>query len=119
MFCPKYKYPAQIIQYNQVLDYLNKHSTELHLNMNKVVLAGSSGGAIYISQWATLLTRDAYLQDFNKVLEEKGYEKIIKPSLNKNQVKALVLEGTPMIIFGMNEGTQLFKCWYRKSDTQN
>ena len=55
-FDPKYKSPAQIIRYNQVLDYLNKHSTELHLNMNKVVLAGSSGGAIYISQWATLLT---------------------------------------------------------------
>jgi len=60
-----------------------------------------------------LLTSKEYLKDFNKVLEEKGYEKISKVSLNKNQVKALVLEGTPMIINGMNEGTQaLFRCWY-------
>ena len=112
-FAPKYRYPAQIIQYDQVLDYLNKHATELNLNMNNVVLAGSSGGAIYTTQWTMLLTSKDYLKEFNKVLEEKGYEKISKVSLNKNQVKALVLEGTPMIINGMNEGTQiLFRCWY-------
>ena len=46
-FAPEYRYPAQILQYDQVLDYLNKHSAELHLNMNNVILAGSSGGAIY------------------------------------------------------------------------
>ena len=112
-FAPKYRYPAQILQYDQVLDYLNKHATELNLNMNNVVLAGSSGGAIYTTQWTMLLTSKEYLKEFNKVLEEKGYEKISKVSLNKNQVKALVLEGTPMIINGMNEGTQvLFRCWY-------
>ena len=112
-FAPKYRYPAQIIQYNQVLDYLNKHASELNLNMNNVVLAGSSGGAIYTTQWTMLLTNDKYLHDFNRLLEEKGYEKMTKVSLNRNQVKALVLEGTPMIIDGMNEGTQvLFECWY-------
>ena len=112
-FAPKYRYPAQIIQYDQVLDYLNKHASELNLNMNNVVLAGSSGGAIYTTQWTMLLTNDKYLQDFNRLLEEKGYEKMAKVSLNRNQIKALVLEGTPMIIDGMNEGTQvLFECWY-------
>ena len=112
-FAPKYRYPAQIIQYDQVLDYLNKHASELNLNMNNVVLAGSSGGAIYTTQWTMLLTNNKYLQDFNRLLEEKGYEKMTKVSLNRNQIKALVLEGTPMIIDGMNEGTQvLFECWY-------
>ena len=119
-FAPAYRYPAQILQYDQVLDYLNKHSAELNLNMNKVILAGSSGGAIYTTQWTMLLTSDVYLQDFNKVLEEKGLEKISKVSLNRNQVKALVLEGTPMIINGMNEGTQvLFRCWYGEGDIIN
>ena len=67
-----------------------------------------------------LLTSDTYLQDFNKVLEEKGLEKITKVSLNRNQVKALVLEGTPMIINGMNEGTQiLFRLSYGKGDILN
>lgn len=39
--------------------------------MNNVVLAGSSGGAIYTTQWTMLLTSKEYLKDFNKVLEEK------------------------------------------------
>ena len=43
-----------------------------------------------------------------------------KVSLNRTQVKALVLEGTPMIIDGMNEGTQaLFKCWYGHDNIVN
>ena len=90
-FAPKYRYPAQIIQYNQVLDYLNKHASELNLNMNNMVLAGSSGGAIYTTQWTMLLTNNKYLQDFNRLLEEKAYEKMTKVSLNRNQIKALVL----------------------------
>ena len=119
-FAPTYRYPAQILQYDQVLDYLNKHSTELNLNMNKVILAGSSRGAIYTTQWAMLLTSDIYLQDFNKLLEEKGLKRREKASLNRNQVKALVLEGTPMIINGMNEGTQvLFRCWHGEKDIIN
>ena len=112
-FAPEYRYPAQILQYDQVLDYLKKHSAELHLNMNNAILAGSSGGAIYTTQWTMLLTSETYLQDFNTLLEEKGLERISGVSLNRNQIKALVLEGTPMIVNGMNEGTQaLFRCWY-------
>ena len=29
-FAPEYRYPCQILQYNQTLDYLNKHAEELH-----------------------------------------------------------------------------------------
>ena len=39
-FAPEYRYPAQIVQYDKCLDYLNKHASELHLNMNNVVLGG-------------------------------------------------------------------------------
>ena len=119
-FAPKYRYPAQIIQYDQVLEYLNNHSKELNLNMSNVVLAGTSGGAIYTTQWAMLLTNEFYLQEFNRLLKEKGYDEMKRVSLNRNQVKALVLEGTPMIIDGMNEGTQaLFKCWYGHDNIVN
>ena len=48
------------------------------------------------------------MQDFNTLLEEKGLEKITGVSLNRNQIKALVLEGTPMIVNGMNEGTEAY-----------
>ena len=107
-FAPEYRYPAQILQYDQVLDYLNKHSAELHRNMNNVILARSSGGAIYTTQWTMLLTSETYLQDFNTLLEEKGLERITGVSLNRNQIKALMLEGTPMIVNGTNEGTEAY-----------
>ena len=35
-FAPEYRYPAQILQYDQVLDYLHKHSAELHLRRSYI-----------------------------------------------------------------------------------
>lgn len=120
-FATEYIYPSQILQYNQALDYLNKHSKELHLNMNNVVIGGSSGGAVYTSQWAMILTNNDYRNKFNEVVKEmaeknpdkKYYNQILNPGLNIYQVKALMLEVPPMIIDGMNSNTQiLYKCWF-------
>ena len=116
-FAPEYRYPCQILHYNQALDYLNTHAEELHLNMDNVVLGGSSGGAVYTSQWVMLLTSKAYLTEFNKAVTETGYTPIDKPALEPSQVKALMLEAPPMIVDGMNEKTQiLYKCWYGADD---
>lgn len=116
-FAPEYRYPCQILQYDQTLDYLNKHAEELHLNMNNVVLGGSSGGAVYTSQWAMILTSDEYRAEFNKAVKETGYTPIEKPALERTQVKALMLEAPPMIIDGMNPKTQiLYKCWFGSGD---
>lgn len=116
-FATEYRYPCQILQYDQALAYLNEHAEELHLDMSNVVLGGSSGGAVYTSQWAMLLTSGDYLNKFNSVVKDKGYAPIETSALRPEQVKALMLEAPPMIIDGMNENTQtLYKCWYGVSD---
>ena len=116
-FSPQYRYPIQIIQCLQSLDYLNKHASELHLNMNKIILGGESAGAVISSQIGMLFINKKYLNLFNNVLTQKGYDKLKRLPLNKNQIKVLILQAPPMIINGMNEGTvQLFQCWYGYDD---
>ena len=116
-FAPDYRYPCQILQYDQAMAYLNAHAEELHLDMSRVVLGGGSGGAVYTSQWAMLLTSEDYLTEFNRAAVETGHTPIEKPALQRDQVKALLLEAPPMIIDGMNDKTQiLYKCWYGTAD---
>lgn len=112
-FAPEYRYPCQILQYDQALAYLNEHAEELHLDMDNVILGGGSGGAVYTSQWAMVLTSEEYRNEFNQIATNNGYSPIETPALERNQVKVLMLEAPPMIIDGMNEDTQiLYKCWY-------
>lgn len=116
-FAPEYRYPVQILQYDQALAYLDAHAEELHLDMDNVVLGGSSGGAVYTSQWAMVLTSDEYRAQFNRAARETGHAPIDAPALRRDQVKALLLEAPPMIIDGMNDRTQiLYKCWFGTDD---
>lgn len=42
---PKYQTPAPVEDVKQALDYLTKHSEELHIDTNNIVLLGRSAGA--------------------------------------------------------------------------
>ena len=62
------------------------HKEEYHLNMDNVIIMGSSAGAIITSQIGSVITNDEYAKLLN-----------IKPSLNKEQVKALIIDDAPLV----------------------
>lgn len=85
-FVPDYLFPTPLIQANLAFEYIMNHSEEYHLDMDNIVIMGSSAGAIMTSQLGSIITNPEYA----KLLE-------IEPVLNKNQVKALVIDDAPLI----------------------
>lgn len=70
---------------NQAIAYMKDHAEEYHLNMDNVILMGSSAGAIMVAQYGSVLANNDYAQLLN-----------IEPSIAKEQVKALVIDDAPL-----------------------
>ena len=82
---PDYHFPVPLIQANRAFAYMQEHAEEYHLNMNNVVIMGSSAGAIMTSQLGSIITNPEYA----KLLG-------ITPALKPEQVKAVVLDDAPL-----------------------
>ena len=83
---PDYHFPTPLIQANLAFQYMIDHSEEYHINMDKVVIMGSSAGAIMTSQIGSVITNSEYAKLLN-----------ITPVLKQEQVKALVIDDAPLV----------------------
>lgn len=77
---PKKHYPYQIGQINQALAYITKYARRLHVNPRLLFLAGDSGGASMVAQYANLLTEPAYAALMG-----------IRPLIEKEQLAGVLL----------------------------
>lgn len=82
---PDEHFPVPLIQANQAFAYIMEHAEEYHLNMNKIVLMGSSAGAIMVSQLGTAVTVPEYAQLLG-----------IEPVLTPEQISAIVVDDAPL-----------------------
>ena len=81
---------------NQAIAYMKEHAEEYHLNMDNVVLMGSSAGAIMVAQYGSVLANQEYAQLLN-----------IEPSIAKEHVKALVIDDAPLDYAKFSLGTKM------------
>ena len=93
---PDYHFPVPLIQANRALAYISAHATEYHINMNRVVIMGSSAGAIITSQMGSIITNPDYAELLG-----------IVPALKPEQVKAVVLDDAPLIYDQFSLGTKV------------
>ena len=82
---PDEHFPIPLIQANQAFSYIMEHSEEYHLNMDNVILMGSSAGAIISCQMGTAITTPEYA----KLLG-------ISPALAPKQICAIVADDAPL-----------------------
>lgn len=82
---PEYHFPTPVIQANEAFRFLIDHAEEYHLDMDNIVIMGSSAGAIITSQLGSIITNPEYA-----VL--LGIDPVLKPE----QVKALVIDDAPL-----------------------
>lgn len=82
---PDYLFPVPLIQMNQAICFIDEHKDEYHINMDNVILMGSSAGAIMTAQYGTILSNPEYA-----VLLDIG------PALNPEQVSAVVIDDAPI-----------------------
>jgi len=83
---PEYHFPAPLIQADEAFRFLMDHAEEYHLDMERVVIMGSSAGAIITSQLGSIITNP----DYAKAL---GISSVLKPE----QIKAVVLDDAPLV----------------------
>lgn len=82
---PEYHFPDPLVQANEAFRFLTEHSEEYHLDMNRVVIMGSSAGAIMTSQLGSVITNPDYADTLG-----------ITPVLKPEQIKAVVLDDAPL-----------------------
>ena len=94
VFVPEYHFPAPLVQANEALYFLMDHADDYHLDMNRVVIMGSSAGAVITSQLGSVITNPAYAKAID-----------IVPALKSKQVKAVVIDDAPLVYDQFSLGT--------------
>ena len=82
---PDCHFPVPLIQANRAFAYMMEHQDEYHLNMDNVIIMGSSAGAIMTSQLGSIITNPTYAELLG-----------ITSVLNPEQLKAVVLDDAPL-----------------------
>ncbi|MGN0465857.1 MAG: alpha/beta hydrolase [Lachnospiraceae bacterium] len=82
---PDYHFPVPLIQINEAIRFIKEHKDEYHINMDNIILMGSSAGAIMTAQYGTVISNAEYAALLN-----------IEPSLEREQVSAVVIDDGPI-----------------------
>ena len=93
---PDYLFPVPLIQMNEAIHFIAEHKDEYHINMDNVILMGSSAGAIMTAQYGTILSNPEYAALLD-----------IEPALNPEQVAAVVIDDAPIDYRNMALGCKM------------
>lgn len=93
---PDYRFPVPLIQGNEALLFLLGHAEEYHLDMERVIIMGSSAGAIMASQMGSIITNPSYAALLG-----------IEPAIQPGQIAALVIDDAPLDYKHFSLGTKV------------
>ena len=100
---PEYHFPDPLIQANEAFRFLIENSEKYSLDMDNVVIMGSSAGAIITSQLGSIITNSDYTETLG-----------ISPALKPREVKAVVIDDAPLVYDEFTLGTKLLIGNYMK-----
>lgn len=82
---PDYHFPVPLIQVNMAIQFIEENKDKYHINMDNVVIMGSSAGAIMTAQYGALLSNP----DYAGLLS-------ISPAITGEQISAVVVDDGPI-----------------------
>ena len=103
---PDYHFPVPLIQANQAFAWAKEHADEYHLDLDRVIIMGSSAGAIMASQLGSVITNNDYADLIG-----------VTPTLSHEQVKAIVIDDAPLDYDTFNFACRLLIGNYIKGTT--
>ena len=77
---PEHQYPLPLTQVNDALTYLQSNADRLHIDQNRLFMAGDSAGSQIVAQMANMITSPAYANEVG-----------IKPTLAPEKLKGMLL----------------------------
>lgn len=93
---PEYHFPVPLIQMNEAIRFIDEHKDEYHINMDHVIIMGSSAGAIMTAQYGTVISNPEYASLLS-----------IVPTLSLEQVSAVVVDDAPIDYQNMTLGCKM------------
>lgn len=106
---PKYRYPAQLHQVNELLLFLKEHGSEYGLNGENIILMGDSAGAVFTAMYGVVISNPAYAKQLG-----------ITPSVTQKEVRGLIIDGAPTITEVMNWQTAaMYRVWTGTRNMKN
>lgn len=93
---PDYRFPVPLLQMNEAIRFIAEHKDEYHINMDNIILMGSSAGAIMAAQYGTVLSNPTYAALLG-----------IAPALSLEQVSAVVIDDAPIVYGNMTLNCKL------------
>ena len=93
---PDYHFPVPLIQINDAIRFIAEHKDEYHINMDNIILMGSSAGAIMTAQYGTVISNPEYAALL-----------CIEPALKPEQVSAVVIDDAPIDYRNMVPGCKM------------
>jgi acetyl esterase/lipase len=93
---PQYRFPTPVHQLNEALEFLRDHAAEYGLDMDNVILMGSSAGAIMTAQYGAALANPSYAALLDLV-----------PSIPLDSVRSLIIDDGPLAIDDFDLATMI------------
>lgn len=81
---PEGHFPDPLVQFSEAIDFCLDHAEEYGLDMSRVIIGGSSAGAVLTTQYGCLLANPSYREALG-----------IRPRLDPGAVKCLVVDDAP------------------------
>lgn len=78
-FAPEYPYPTPLYQMSEAIEFLKVHADEYGIDMERVMLGGSSAGGQIIGQFAMAQTEREYAKELN-----------IQPVMREDSIKGVI-----------------------------
>ncbi len=100
---PERTYPTPLLQINRALAYLTHSAQRLHVDPERLVLAGDSAGAQLAAQLANVITSPGYARTVG-----------IAPAITPRQLVGVVLYCGPYAMQGSSAGG-LFPSWFART----
>lgn len=103
---PEYRFPDQVTQLNELVELILRKGSMLGLNTNKILLMGSSAGAIIVLIYGTLLSNESYAKKLG-----------INSNVKSSCISGLIIDEAAVDTssFDNNMATML-GCWIGEDD---
>ena len=98
---PEYRFPVQLEQVDQILQYLTEHQEQYGLDMEHVFLGGGSAGACLSEIYGAMLVNPEYAEKIG-----------VRPSIRKEQITGLLIDEAALSVRHYEENMNaMFGCW--------
>lgn len=98
---PEYRFPVQIEQVDQMLQFLTEHQEEYGLDMSRVFLGGGSAGADLSEIYGAMLCNPDYAKKVG-----------VTPSIKKEQVLGLLIDEAALSVRNFEQNMNaMLGCW--------